>query len=258
LTGSIKNISFLEEINSEDENEVDDESHIPICKLYNLHSNNIAKSIKDFCSVPSNIISHNNGVTIIWKGINVIDFLSKLYGETKLYNNTKLYNDTMSFRDNRIETFNKLKNWRPKRNPVFQYVLNCDDIYKPQKSRESDAGYDLHLVKKIKEENGVSYYDTCVKIKPEYGYYCELVGRSSIAKTGYMMANNIGIIDANYNGSIIVALIKINPNAEELKLPIKLVQILPRKHISIDLKKVSELDSTLRNDDGGLGSKNIK
>ena len=79
-----------------------------------------------------------------------------------------------------------------------------------------------------------------------------------------MLANNIGIIDANYNGSIIVALVRINnekkddTDDEELKLPVKLVQIIPRKHISVQMKQVYSLERTSRDDDGGLGSRNIK
>lgn len=213
----------------------------PICSIISEYKN-ILDNIKEISKVPCT--TYNNRLE--WKSINVIDFLHKLYNDASIYNEFK-YN-----------SYKELRNWKPKLSKTFKYVLSDKLAIKPSKNRDSDAGIDLHLIRKIKEENNVIYYDTGIKIKPEYGYYCELVGRSSIAKTGHMLANNIGIIDANYNGNIIVALIKINPNVPDLNLPIKLVQLIPRESINIDIIQVDDIENTLRNDDGGLGSKHIK
>lgn len=136
----------------------------------------------------------------------------------------------------------------------FKYVKTCDDAIPPIKNHDSDTGYDLSLIKKIKEYNNVHYYDTCIKVQPPLGYYFEIVGRSSIAKTGWMLANNIGIIDCSYVGSIIVALVKVNPCADELILPSKLIQLIPRKLILMDSYEVESIETTKRADTGGLGS----
>lgn len=228
---------------------LDDNDGYPICKLY-VHNDNfvdIIKSILDNMTpkIPYEIITENR--CIKWYGINAVDILDVLYRDPNCIYNDYLY-----------ERYISILNYHVDRVPLFRYMLTIENAHKPEKLRESDAAYDLWLEKKIKTINGISFYDTGVAIKPEHGYYCELVGRSSIAKSGYMLANNIGIIDANYNGNIIVALFKTNPDVQELELPIKLVQLLPRKHISIQMQQVDSLDRTSRNDDGGLGSKNIK
>lgn len=99
----------------------------------------------------------------------------------------------------------------------------------------------------------MSWYDTGVAVQPPPGMYFELVGRSSIAKTGYMLANNIGIIDAEYTGTIMVALAKIRPDAEEIALPCRLVQLIPRRVHHLEPLEVEELIATSRGQ-GGFGS----
>ena len=125
----------------------------------------------------------------------------------------------------------------------------------PSKANATDSGYDLVLVEKLKEVNGVSYYDTGIQVAPPPCFYFDLVGRSSIAKSGYMLANNIGIIDNSYRGNIMVALVKINPAMPDLVLPARLVQIIPRKVWDLPFVDVGErdLNATVRGA-GGFGS----
>ena len=72
-----------------------------------------------------------------------------------------------------------------------------------------------------------------------------------------MLANNIGIIDPEYTGTIIVALVKIYPNALDLELPCKLVQLIPRKLILMTPIESLYFEKTDRADSGGLGSGTI-
>ena len=57
----------------------------------------------------------------------------------------------------------------------------------PHRSHDSDSGFDLCLVEHVKTEMGVSWYDTGIAVQPPDGYYFEVYGRSSIAKSGYML-----------------------------------------------------------------------
>lgn len=127
----------------------------------------------------------------------------------------------------------------------------------PQKSRNSDSGYDLHLVEKISE--GVSFvkYNTGIQVQPPEGMYFDMVVRSSLHKKGYMLANNVGIIDNEYRGDIIVVLYKMHDKVEELELPYRAVQIIPRHVIHRDFIEVPELDETSRGA-GGFGSTDKK
>jgi len=187
-----------------------------------------------------------NETCISWTEVDTIDFLWKLYQHSTVKLKSK-YDAYQSI----------LATWFKESTSSFKYVLTCPEAIKPQKNRGSDSGYDLHLIKKLKEEKGVSYYDTGVQIQPDAGYYMDLVGRSSISKSGYMLANNIGIIDHGYRGHIIVALVKTNPEDPPLELPCKLVQLIPKKIIHMESVQVDSLEETSRQDSGGLGSKHF-
>jgi dUTP pyrophosphatase len=141
---------------------------------------------------------------------------------------------------------------------TLEYLLSDPNAIPPEKARFSDTGYDLHLMKKLKEENGIVYYTTGVRVKPEKGYYLDIVPRSSLIKMGWTLANNVGIIDNLYRGDLIIALNPVGTVQKELVLPFKAVQAIPRKVIQAQLKRVETLDSTDRGDSGGLGSRNFK
>ncbi|WP_457570219.1 dUTP diphosphatase [Desulfurobacterium sp.] len=123
----------------------------------------------------------------------------------------------------------------------------------PFKKRVSDSGWDLHLVELIKKEGNVYFFDTKVKVKPPAGYYLDLVPRSSIFKSGFMLANSVGIIDMTYRGTIKVPLVKVNPEAPEPELPWRVVQLIPRRYYPLEVRQVASLDETLRGE-GGFGS----
>lgn len=142
--------------------------------------------------------------------------------------------------------------------PILKYKLHSKTTIPPTKNNSSDAGYDLHLMELKEIKNGVYFYDTQVSIQLPKGFYGTLVGRSSISKSGYMLANNIGIIDNGYTGNICVALIKINKDAPDLTLPIKLVQLIPTRQYDFKLQEITELTETERGDKGGLGSGQFK
>jgi len=198
----------------------------------------ILEDIKNFCGVKAII----NSEKLEWTGINAIDFLSKIYVNASIYNPRK------------YSIFIKLTNQMTcsliDRLPSFKWARTIPEGIKPSKNRFSDSGFDLHLVKKIKIQGGVHFFDTGIQIQPENGYYFDMVGRSSISKTGWMLANNIGIIDASYTGSVIVALVKIDPEAPELELPCKLVQIIPRQLILMEAIEVDSLEDTERGKKG--------
>ena len=185
-----------------------------------------------------------------YKGVNALDVILLLqtrYGEI-VHEGKNILIDSI------INNVEVIRN----RCRTFKFALTLPDALPPQKNRMSDAGFDLHLVKKIKEKDGVSFWDTGVQVEPPIGYYFDLVGRSSISKTGFMLANNVGIIDAGYRGNIIVALVRLDGKEHNLDLPCKLVQLIPRKMNFMMGEQVEAFEETSRNDSGGLGSKNFK
>lgn len=100
--------------------------------------------------------------------------------------------------------------------------------------------------------------DTGVHVKPEPGYWVELVPNSRLAKTPFMYANSMGIIDPDYTGSMRVILNVLDicgfHNGMMNFLPGKTVgQLIIREQISADFEQVDELEDTVRGD-GGFGS----
>ena len=132
----------------------------------------------------------------------------------------------------------------------FKCVLTNEHASLPKKNNESDAGYDLTLTNVHKQMGAVTMYGTGVKVKAPKDYYFDLVPRSSIIKTGYMLANSVGVIDTDYIGEIYVPLIKIDETASELELPIRLVQLIPRKCHKLNVEEVESLETTIRAENG--------
>lgn len=95
---------------------------------------------------------------------------------------------------------------------------------------EGDIGSNLvchSLVKKLGENTFM--YDTGICISPPKGYYVEVVPRSSISKTGYVLANSMGVIDPGYTGSLKVVLTRVDSSIPELSVPFSVCQMILRK-----------------------------
>ena len=138
--------------------------------------------------------------------------------------------------------------------PEIKVVRHDPAAVLPKKTIHSDAGYDLTLIKLSSVKGMVRMYDTGVSVCPPPGYYLDMVPRSSIIKTGYMLANNVGIIDPAYRGTIKVALIKVDPDAPELELPQRLVQLIPRRTHYVDVCEQDAWETTTVRAEGGFGS----
>ena len=218
--------------------------------------------------IPSIILSSVESIMFssrpyTWKGINAIEFLSEIYYDGITCYDVDKYNSYLQVSNPYYSQFYKMiknNNFNfPKTIPTFRWAKTDENAIPPQKNRFSDSGYDLHIIKKIKEKNGIHYYDTGIKVEPENGFYFDLVGRSSISKTGWMLANNIGIIDASYRGSVIVALKPVSDEPDELttQLPMKLVQLIPRPLILMTPIYDENMNITVRAE-GGFGSSNKK
>lgn len=123
----------------------------------------------------------------------------------------------------------------------------------PHKQRASDSGYDLTLIGERKRFGAVRLYGTGLIVEPPEGYYFDVVARSSIIKTGHMLANNVGIIDRAYRGELMVPVVKVDPAAADLELPIRLAQLIPRPIVHFQVNVQDNLAATSRGT-GGFGS----
>jgi dUTP pyrophosphatase len=124
----------------------------------------------------------------------------------------------------------------------------------PTKAYSSDVGYDLtvfEVYKKISDKTTI--YNTGIIVIPPDGYYTKIVPRSSISKTGYILSNNVGIIDSTYTGNLLIALTKVDDSMPDLKCPFTRCQLILEKCIYSEMIEVSEIPKTKRSN-GGFGS----
>lgn len=180
---------------------------------------------------------------IIIRGTNILEVFDVLYKDARIYK--RKHRDYFLKVAYGVGPYDDI--------PSFRYVKTLPDAVAPTKNKSSDSGFDMVLIRKVKTVGNVAFFDTGIQVAPPQGWYFDLVGRSSISKTGYMLANNVGIIDQSYRGNILVALVKINPEAPELELPARLVQIIPRKVWHMQALECMSLEETARGS-GGFGS----
>lgn len=245
--------------------------------ITNIHFiNDIQNSINNFPNFSNDLkiafvrglyeSNYNQGIDINDTIKEIIDIIKKDFIiNYDIIDNMIIITNTKKF-INKIYKNNDMTILAPKTKNKLLYDVNYKPSIKvfksnenaviPSKAFEEDAGYDLTIISKIKDFNSkTSLYDTGIKIEVDEGYYTEIVPRSSISKFGYILANNIGIIDNHYRGNLMIALTKIADDAPEISLPFKCCQLIIRKQIEANLYEVidNSLSSTVR-DEGGFGS----
>ncbi|HIB77402.1 MAG TPA: dUTP pyrophosphatase [Flavobacteriales bacterium] len=145
--------------------------------------------------------------------------------------------------------------------------IHDKDSIIPEKAGDNEVGYDLTAISFVKKLSPVTFmYDTGISVKPPDGYYTEIIPRSSIVKSGFILANSIGIIDPTYRGTLKIVLHKVDTGKKEsnnqlsarpLTVPFTLCQLVVRKMEKVKITVVDSLDDTYRGD-GGFGSTNKK
>jgi len=232
------------------------------CLHITLYNYNTLKQIATIYNIPHKILKEDVKQNIAenkeeqyileYKNSNMIDFLGKVCLNDNEYNSLYINNSIYNFLNNEeIE-------------PILKIYKVDEKAVIPSKNNYSDAGLDLTIISENKRFNSDTIlYDTGIKIEIPNGYYVEIVPRSSISRSGYMLANSIGIIDQGYTGNLYVALRKINNECEDLVLPYKCCQIIMKKQIypkiiieDLTKEHKDEILLTSRGE-GGFGSTDI-
>jgi deoxyuridine 5'-triphosphate nucleotidohydrolase len=178
-----------------------------------------------------------------WHGTNALDFLARLYDGAAVA--------LPSPRDRYLAWTSVLA--APPSGLAFRWARIDPAAVPPRKEHASDCGFDLTLVRVASLRGQVTFFGTGVQIEPPFGWYFDLVARSSISKSGYLLANGIGVIDRAYRGELLVPLVKIDPAAPDLVLPARVVQLVPRPIVHMRVEEAPSLDDTPRGS-GGFGS----
>lgn len=193
--------------------------------------------------------TYHHRKSIVYKNHNALDFLNAIYSTTDArHRNEGLYKQYLEW------TFNPSGNQSSL--PVCKFTKTTDLAVIPSKYRMSDVGYDLTAISKVKDINSTTVMlETGIIVSPPLNYFSKIYPRSSLVKSGYMLANSVGIIDATYRDSLKICLVKVNPDAPEITFPFKCCQLIFEKQVHMEMEEcvAEDLERTAR-DVGGFGS----
>ncbi len=139
--------------------------------------------------------------------------------------------------------------------------IRVEEFYRNHSTyHEGDSGLDLFFIEELNIEAkstklvslGIKY-EAFIDKNKDTNISSFLCPRSSIYKTPLRMANSIGIIDAGYRGSIMVALDNISDKNYTIKVGQRLFQVCSPTLDPITFELTGRLSDTSRGE-GGFGS----
>lgn len=191
---------------------------------------------------------------LVFSNTNCIDLFGYIYNNNnKITNNTLLLSST-------YKQFIHYTDWRFCQQRECIVYKTDDNAVIPSKANYSDVGYDITIIKIDKVLNSkTTRYDTGINVNVPFGYYLEVIPRSSLSKSGYVLSNSPGTVEKSYTGNILIALTKVVDDAEDIKLPFTCCQIKFTPQVYIDLVYDSNKNEEETNrGSGGFGSTNEK
>jgi len=138
---------------------------------------------------------------------------------------------------------------------LFKTEPGMDETFHPTLGEPFAVGHDLTAVSVWKKVGDTTFYETGISVEPPEGYYLEIVPRSSISKTGHILANSVGVIDPDYRGTLKIPVMHVDKSLPALTTPFTLFQMVCKKHEKFRLVFSENLSNTTRGD-GGFGSTN--
>jgi dUTP pyrophosphatase len=148
----------------------------------------------------------------------------------------------------------------------IEYVKANELAKEPILGSELAGGYDVRITEMKHLKNGKVWCKLGLKMAIPEGYRLMLIPRSSITKSGYVLQNSVGLIDADFRGEVQARFIaypngiKLQDNALELVYPTfpyevgdRVGQVYLEKIIPIEWEEVNVLSETERGE-GGHGS----
>lgn len=128
-----------------------------------------------------------------------------------------------------------------------------ESAFLPTKAHATDAGYDLYADSIGCDDCGNVVYGTGVAVEIPKGYVGFVFPRSSIARTGLILSNAVGVIDSGYRGEIMAKFRRAQVPAEEYKLGERIAQLIIIPYPEIEFELSNELTDSDRGS-GGYGS----
>lgn len=123
----------------------------------------------------------------------------------------------------------------------------------PQRAKENDACYDVCAVSKKELGDGRIEYGLGFAAEIPPNTQLDLRSRSSIHKTGLILANSIGTVDEGYRGEIKAIFYHVIKSLIPYEVGDRVGQIQIKSRNDVIFKVVAELSETERGE-GGFGS----
>jgi len=137
-------------------------------------------------------------------------------------------------------------------NKVKIKILN-KEAQVPKRALENDACYDVVATSKKNLGDGRIQYGLGFALEIPENTQADFRSRSSIHKTGLVLANSIGTIDEGYRGEIGAVFYHVIPTLPPYEIGDRILQMQIRSREDVDFEVVDELSVTDRGL-GGFGS----
>lgn len=129
----------------------------------------------------------------------------------------------------------------------------------PSYAHETDAGLDLTAISLDIVDNGdhgYYQYKTGLSVEIPEGYVGLIYPRSSICKTGMILANSVGVIDSGYRGEIEFRF-KYIKGTKAYEIGERVGQLIIMPYPKVEFEEVEEHSESSRGE-GGFGSTGAK
>jgi dUTP pyrophosphatase len=145
---------------------------------------------------------------------------------------------------------------------VVAKICKVDERAQPLRSAyDHAAGMDIAVIDMSHINNpicgdSVQLMRTGWSIEVPPTHYVEIHARSSLHKLGWTLANNVGIIDSDYRGEILIALSPLLSSSsscsrpQPIDTPYYACQLIVKEKVPVIWKEVSSLTTTNRGDRG--------
>lgn len=131
------------------------------------------------------------------------------------------------------------------------------DAIIPTIGSENAAGFDIYSCEEVVfAPHEIKFVDSGISIEPPKNFRCNLHARSSLPKKMFSLANNVGIIDSDFRGTIKMLLYNLSNKQNLVSKGDKLCQLVmvpDYKAKNFPLNVVNQLSETQRGV-GGFGS----
>lgn len=145
----------------------------------------------------------------------------------------------------------------------INYIKLTPWAHEPTQGSIQAAGFDLYADAEQRDSiiiapGEVKKISTGIAIELPKGTFGALYPRSGNAtKRGLILANTVGIIDADYRGPVIVALKNTSNQIQVIEHGERIAQLIVQPYIPVQFNEVETIGTTARGE-GGFGSTGLK